>query len=92
MRLATLALLLVPPLVSAEEAAKPADKVKVRAEVVLAAKDGNEIDPPALKAMQQAFAEKKVVYGYLKRVVSGRLTRLKNQHARPLLESEYTRQ
>src|SRR5262245_42116897 len=74
MRLSTLALLLAAPVVSAEEAPRPADKVNVRAEVVLAAKDGNEIDPPARKAMQQALAEKKVVYGYLKRVVDQPLT------------------
>lgn len=68
MRLASLALLLLPPLASAQDV-KATDKVDVRAEVVLAAKDGNELDPPALKAMQQAFSEQKVTYGYLKRVV-----------------------
>jgi hypothetical protein len=68
MRLASLALLLLPPLASAQDV-KATDKVDVRAEVVLAAKDGNEIDPPALKAMQAAFAEQKVSYGYLKRVL-----------------------
>jgi hypothetical protein len=67
MRLASLALLLVAPLALAQEP-KTADKVEVHAEVVLAAKDGAELDPPALKAMQQAFAENKVTYGYLKRV------------------------
>jgi hypothetical protein len=67
MRLASLALLFVSPLAAAQDV-KPADKVEVTAEVVLAAKEGNEIDPPALKAMQQAFAEKKVSYNYLKRV------------------------
>jgi hypothetical protein len=67
MRLASLALLLVSPLAVAQDV-KPADKVEVTAEVVLAAKEGNEIDPPALKAMQQAFAENKVSYGFLKRV------------------------
>ena len=72
MRLASLALLLVPQLVAAQEV-KAADKVEVQAEVVLAAKEGNEIDPPALKAMQQAFAENKVTYGYLKRVLEQRV-------------------
>lgn len=67
MRLASLALLLVSPLAAAQEP-KAADKVEVQAEVVLAAKEGNELDPPALKAMQQAFAENKVTYTYLKRV------------------------
>lgn len=68
MRLAVLAPLLFPALALAEDP-KPSPKVEVRAEVVLAAKEGNELDPPALKAMQQAFAEKKVAYGYLKRVL-----------------------
>lgn len=68
MRLASLALLLLPPFAFAQDV-KATDKVDIRAEVVLAAKDGNEIDPPALKAMQQAFAEQKVSYGYLKRVL-----------------------
>lgn len=63
-----LGLLALPALALADEA-KPVAKVQVKAEVVLAAKDGNELDPPALKAMQQAFAEKKVTYGYLKRVL-----------------------
>jgi hypothetical protein len=73
MRIATLALSLVAPLVFAAEP-KPADKVQVKAEVVLAAVEGNELDPPALKAMQQAFSEKKVTYGYLKRVLEQPLT------------------
>lgn len=72
MRLAPLALLFVSPLAAAQDV-KPADKVEVKAEVVLAAKEGNEIDPPALKAMQQAFAENKVQYGYLKRVLEQRV-------------------
>lgn len=73
MRLAPLALLFLSPLASAQDV-KPTDKVEVMTEVVLAAKEGNELDPPALKAMQQAFAENKVQYGYLKRVADRRVS------------------
>jgi hypothetical protein len=41
-------------------------KVPVQVEVVLASLSGNTIDPPTLKAMQDAMA-KKVKYGSLKR-------------------------
>ncbi|MBK7864409.1 MAG: hypothetical protein IPJ65_38565 [Archangiaceae bacterium] len=41
-------------------------KVAVQVEVVLASLTGNTIDPPTLKAMQDAMA-KKVKYGSLKR-------------------------
>jgi hypothetical protein len=41
-------------------------KVSVNVEVVLASLKGNTIDPPTLKAMQDAMA-KKVKYGSLKR-------------------------
>lgn len=41
-------------------------KVAVQVEVVLASLEGNTIDPPTLKAMQDAMA-KKVKYGSLKR-------------------------
>ena len=54
-----LALLAVPVL--ADDA-----KVAVQVEVVLASLKGNTIDPPTLKAMQDAMA-KKVKYGSLKR-------------------------
>lgn len=59
---------LLPALAFAQDPKTEAAKVSVKAEVVLASVEGNEIDPPALKAMQQAF-EKKVKYGYLKRVL-----------------------
>lgn len=42
-------------------------KVAVQVEVVLASLSGNTIDPPTLKAMQDAMA-KKVKYGSLKRL------------------------
>jgi hypothetical protein len=41
-------------------------KVAVQVEVVLASLSGNTLDPPTLKAMQEAMA-KKVKYGSLKR-------------------------
>ena len=41
-------------------------KVAVQVEVVLASLNGNTIDPPTLKAMQEAMS-KKVKYGSLKR-------------------------
>ncbi len=46
--------------------------VHVQADVVLASEQGNTLDPPALKAMQDALG-KKVHYGTLKRLSTERL-------------------
>jgi hypothetical protein len=46
-------------------------KVAVQVDVVMAQLDGNTLDPPSLKAMQDALA-KKVRYGTLKRLSSER--------------------
>jgi hypothetical protein len=55
--------------------------VSVQVEVVHAQVSGKQVDPPSLKAMQDAMA-KKVKYGTLKRISLQKLTlQLKSAHA-----------
>ena len=74
-----LALLAVPALADEQ-------KVSVQVEVVVASLSGNTIDPPALKAMQDAMA-KKVKYGSLKRVSNEKLELVVKPHPMKLPNS-----
>ena len=74
-----LALLAVPALADEQN-------VSVQVEVVVASLSGNTIDPPALKAMQDAMA-KKVKYGSLKRVSNEKLELVVKPHPMKLPNS-----